>query len=125
MEEDMTLYMLHEGDQWLSRDSLVCMGVFDLEHLDGACENLIRERADELFREHLNENGYDGKSLLRYCNDNCIDREKGESKEHLYNRLLDEFVDGLKEELLNNSQTQGYSTNFYINPITLNEYGEI
>lgn len=125
MEEDNNiLYALYEGDEWLSNDSLVCMGLFDIEHLDGACERLIRERG-ELFKEHLIENGYDGESLLRYCKDNCIDRKKGESRDDLYNRLCDEFVDELKEKLLNEMQTQGYSVNFYIKSITVNEYGEL
>lgn len=123
MEEDKTLYALYVGDCWLSTDSLTCLGVFDEEHLKENCVKAILEYGD--FTEEMYENGYDGKSILKFCKGVGYDREKGESKQHLLERYKNDWAEGLATVLIEESQTQGHETNFLISEITLNEYGEI
>ena len=65
----MIVYVLYEGDAWLSHSSLVPMGIFDSEeNVFQAAESLIRDRfsdedeIDEMLEELVNygqTSGYD------------------------------------------------------------------
>ena len=56
-----TIYLLYEGDAWLSRSSLVLMGVFEDEYkLNEATEALIQEHARKNFNsEDWSDEEYD------------------------------------------------------------------
>ena len=44
------MYLLFEGDEWLSNDSLVCMGLFTSnKQLEAAVTQLIRQRIEDNF----------------------------------------------------------------------------
>ena len=59
----MKIYLLYEGDAWLSTSSLVLMGVFEDEYkLNEAAETLIQQHARKNFNsedwsENMNELG--------------------------------------------------------------------
>jgi len=67
-----TVFLLYEGDEWLSSDSLVLMGVFSSEEkLEKGAKKLIWERR----KEHLQyerEQAYEGDEI-RGVRDLCAD----------------------------------------------------
>lgn len=102
-----TVYLLYEGDQWLSSDSMVLMGIFTSEeHLKVNAEKLIREHASE----HLNDAeswGYDFDDL---------ETKKGK---------MDSVVEDILLELMNHHATSSWRTNYSFQEATLNELGEL
>ena len=56
-ENPLVLHLLYEGDQWLSKSSLVLMGVFTNEDdLKSGVEKLIREDANNNYTEEDKQN---------------------------------------------------------------------
>lgn len=96
------VYLLYEGDKWLTNSSLVLMGVFTSdEELRHACDKLIRQRIDKNYEAE----GYDD----------------GWNKEEMKDALAQRIV----KELLENRQTQTYTINYTIKEVELNKLGEI
>ncbi|GAY28478.1 hypothetical protein PvtlMGM1_1778 [Prevotella sp. MGM1] len=105
--EQKKVYLLYEGDQWLSTGSLVLMGIFtDIDTLRINSRELIRERA----KSHLNDAvgmGYD----FGDC------KTKDEKKEVV--------VDDILLELMSRASTCSWSTNYSYIEATLNSLGEL
>ena len=98
------VFLLYEGDQWLSTDSLVLMGVFTSdEELRIASDKLIHERIDTNYEEE----GYDD--------------GEGWSKEE----MKEDFAQQILNELIENRQTQTYTINYIIKEVEVNKLGEI
>lgn len=95
-----TVYLLYEGDEWLSSDSLVLMGIFTSpESFKANAEKLIRQRIKQ-HRRTAREQG------LEYGTD-------------------DEIVEDIMTELTSRSSTDGWETNYTTQLVTLDELGEI
>lgn len=95
--ENKEVFLLYEGDSWLSTGSLVLLGVFTSTEklVDGVCEYV-----------HNNLNVY-------------IDDEEVENADDVTERICDEFF-------INGMQTQCYSSNLYAKIAETNrieEYG--
>ena len=107
MEE--SVYLLYEGDEWLSTDSLVLMGIFTSdEHLKTNAEKLIRERA----KQHIRD------AKEKFDSDYFDDCKTFEEKTTV-------VVDDILTELMNCGSTIGWTTNYIITSATLNELEEI
>ena len=99
------VYLIYEGDEWLSRDSKVLMGVFDNdEDLWNGAYDLIYERIDE----HVD-----------YAEENIYELEEGEHVDE------QEVMADLMDELKHNWQTQGWITNYMIEEVELNKLEEV
>lgn len=99
-----SVYLLYEGDEWLSRSSRVLMGVFDSEEdLWNGAYDLIYERIDE----HVD-----------YAEGNIFELEEGEHVDE------QEVMADLMNELKENWQTQGWVTNYVIKEVELNKLEE-
>lgn len=106
MEE--SVYLLYEGDEWLSTDSLVLMGIFTSdEHLKENAEELIRQRK----KQHLR----DAEEQTMFDFDDCDHDEE----------RIEIVVDDILTELLSRGSTNGWTTNYCYTSATLNELGEI
>ena len=95
MEQDKSVFLLYEGDEWLSNDSMVLMGVFSSEEsLKFNAEKLIRQRGDE----HLD------------CAEgqNFFDFDETFSKDEKISSVVDDIL----LELLSHGATSGWSTNY-------------
>lgn len=108
MEQDKSVFLLYEGDEWLSRDSMVLMGVFSSEEsLRFNAENLIRQRGDE----HLD-----------FVEDqNFFDIDETFSKDEKISLVVDDIL----LELLSRGSTSGWNTNYSYQVAILDELGEI
>ena len=108
MEENGTVYLLYEGDNWLSRDSLVLMGIFSSEEsLYCNAEKLIRERGEEHLKEHLRYDGWD------------FDEESTKQEK------IDLVVEDILLELMSQKTTNGWGTNYYYQAVELDVLEEI
>lgn len=97
---EKSVYLLYECDRWLSRDSMVLMGIFTSEEkLFSAAKKLARERGKEHLR-HAKENGYSHETQ-REC------------------------IEDILSELERNGQTQQWETNYYTERVELDKLGEI
>ena len=106
MEE--SVYLLYEGDEWLSTDSLVLMGIFTSdEYLKINAEKLIRQRQ----KQHLR----DAEEQMKFDFDDCEHKEE----------RIELVVDDILIELLSRGSTSGWATNYCYTSATLNELGEI
>ena len=107
--EENSVYLLYEGDEWLSMDSMVLMGIFTSdEYLKVNAEKLIRERAKQHIRDA--EGNFDP--------DYFEDCKTFEEKTTV-------VVDDILTELMSRGSTSGWTTNYSITSATLNELGEI
>ena len=96
------VYLLYEGDTWLSSNSLVLMGIFDnIDDLSNAAKELIEQRAGE----HMLY------AIGNYTMDDDYTKE--------------DVVNDLYEELLDNDQTSKGDTRYMIDEVELNVLGEI
>ena len=103
MNEDNVVYLLYEGDAWLSSDSLVLMGIFtDKEQLKQGAIQLAEQHIVDLF-----------------------DLDDGDYEDMTEEEAQNAFIDSFIGELMNNSQTQGYEVNFDIKAVELNKVEEI
>ena len=92
------VYLLYEGDEWLSKSSQVLMGIFTNEQdLKKGCEELVRSRADRNFTDE--------------------DRE--------YFDTTEDFVEDSVVELMSNRQLLGNCTSFMISQVATNVLNEI
>lgn len=92
-----TAYLLYEGDQWLSKDSMDFHGVFtNKRELKKAARKLIAEQA----KEHLED----------ACNAD-IPAYDTEAK----------VCRGILDELMSEFQTYGWTTRYTIETVTINE----
>ena len=108
MEQDKSVFLLYEGDEWLSNDSMVLMGVFSSEEsLKFNAEKLIRQRGDE----HLDCAEYQ----------NFFDSNETFSKDEKISSVVDDIL----LELLSRGSTSGWSTNYLYQEVILDELGEI
>lgn len=108
MEQDKSVFLLYEGDEWLSNDSMVLMGVFSSEEsLKFNAEKLIRQRGDE----HLDCAEYQ----------NFFDYNETFNKDEKISLVIDDIL----MELLSRGATSGWSTNYSYQEATLDELGEI
>ena len=102
---EKVVYLLYECDEWLSKDSMVLMGIFDNdEYLWNGAYDLIYERIDE----HVD-----------YAEENIFELEEGEHVDE------QEVMADLMNELKENWQTQSWLTNYLIKEVELNKLEEI
>lgn len=95
-----SVYLLYEGDEWLTTDSLVLMGIFTSpESLKVNAEKLIRQRIKQ-HRRVAKENGWE------YDSD-------------------DEIVEDILLELTSRSSTVNWETNYSTQLVALDGLGEI
>lgn len=105
MEE--TVFLLYEGDEWLSTDSLVLMGIFTTkETLKANAEKLIRERGNE----HVSD--ADG---MGYDFDDCETRKE----------KIDSVCEDILLELIGRGSTSGWTTNYSVTEVELDKLEEI
>ena len=105
------VYLLYEGDEWLSKGSLVLMGIFTSdEQLKCNAEKLIRERGKQHVR-HYEGQMCDGDGYPEDCK--TMDDK------------VDVVVDDILEELLLHGATSGWEVNYCWTVATLDELGEI
>lgn len=96
------VYLLYEGDEWLSNQSLVLMGIFtSIAKLKDAARELITQRADEHLTTAI-EN-------FDFCEDSTEE----------------DVVDDILTELFNNRSTQGWLVNYSFQEVELNKLEEI
>lgn len=79
---DKSVYLLYEGDGWLSNGSLVLMGIFD-------SDEKLKNGAEELISNRINEH-YD------YAIECCCEDENDITKESVLNEILDELMDNFQ-----------------------------
>ena len=101
--KDNIVYLLYEGDAWLSTDSLVLMGIF-------SSRKKLEAGARVLAFEHINQ---------LYDKDDCA--YEGMTRDEGKNACIDNVV----KELMTDNQTQGYEVNFDIRVAELNKMEEI
>ncbi len=95
-----SVYLLYECDQWLSRDSMVLMGIFtSKEKLFSAAKKLVKQRGKEHLR-HAKGNDY-GYTTQREC------------------------IEDILGDLERNGQTQQWKTNYYTVCVELDKLEEI
>lgn len=97
-----SVFLLYEGDEWLSRDSMVLMGVFTNQaELKSAARELIEQRADE----HLDsaKSNYDFDEGTTY----------------------EDVVDDIMTELFSRRSTVGWLVNYSIVEVETNKLEEI
>ena len=91
-----TAYLLYEGDQWLSKDSMDLHGVFtNKKKLEKAARKLIAEEA----KQHL-EDAYNADMDLKTESEVCR---------------------SILSELMSEYQTCGWTTRYTIETVTINE----
>lgn len=106
--EEKNVYLLYEGDEWLSTDSLVLMGIFTSE------ENL-KENARKLIRQRA-------KKHLKTAEQNSIyDFEYPDNDEE----NISIVVEGMMAELMNNGSTNGWDVNYSYTCAELDKLEEI
>lgn len=96
------VFLLYEGDEWLSRNSMVLMGVFTSQvELKSAARELIEQRADE----HLDvaKSNYD------------FDDDATE----------EDVVEDILTELFSRGATQGWLANYSVVEVETNKLEEI
>jgi hypothetical protein len=90
-------YLLYEGDQWLSRDSMELRGAFSRkDELKKAARKVIAEQAREHLEDFIGNGGDEDTTQTEVCRE-------------------------MLNELMENGQTYGYTTNYSIESVTLNE----
>lgn len=98
--------LLYEGDEWLSTDSLVLMGIFtSKESFKANAEKLIRQRAKQHLRD-AEDNGWEF--------DGCTTQDK-----------KDAVCEDILTELCSRGSTSGWTTNYTHANATLDELEEI
>lgn len=107
MKQNDSVFLLYEGDEWLSKDSLVLMGVFSsLKSLDFYADKLIRERG----KKHLETAEEDGWLF----DEGFTEEEK-----------VDEIVGTILLDLMDRKSTDTWSINYLIKEATLDKLEEI
>lgn len=97
-----SVFLLYEGDEWLSRNSMVLMGVFTNQvELKSAARELIEQRADE----HLDI------AKSEYDFDEDVTEE--------------DVVEEILIELLSRGSTQGWLANYSVVKVETNKLEEI
>ena len=105
--EKKEVTLLYEGDEWLSTDSLVLMGIFTSdESFKANAEKLIRQRVKQHVRD-ADDNGYDF--------GDCKSQKEKE----------DSVCDDILLELCSRGSTSGWTTNYTSTTAMLDELGEI
>ena len=67
------VYLLYEGDEWLSRSSLSLMGIFtNEEDLKKGCEELVRSRAEQNYTHSEKEWCESMEDFIVYCVDELM-----------------------------------------------------
>ena len=67
------VYLLYEGDEWLSRSSLSLMGIFtNEEDLKKGCEELVRSRAERNYTDSEKEWCESLEGFIVYCVDELM-----------------------------------------------------
>lgn len=106
--EEKNVYLLYEGDEWLSTDSLVLMGIF-------TSEEKLKENAKKLIRQRA-------KKHLKTAEQNSIyDFEYPDNDEENINIV----VEGMMAELMNNGNTNGWDVNYSYTCAELDKLEEI
>ncbi len=106
MEE--SVYLLFEEDEWLSTDSSVLMGIF-------TSDEQLRVNAEKLIRQRLKQHLRDAEEKMMFDFDDC---EHDEERKEV-------VVDDILKELLSRGATSGWTTNYSVTSVTLNELEEI
>ena len=97
-ENPLVLHLLYEGDQWLSKSSLVLMGVFTNEDdLKSGVEKIIREDANNNYTEEYKKNEVS----------------------------MEDYIEESVYWLMSDRQLLGCYNSFLIRDVTPNLYGEI
>ena len=107
MEQEV--YLLYEGDEWLSTGSLVLMGIF-------TSQELLKCNAKKLIRER-------GKKHLKFALDSMM--YMGNELNGTIEENIEVVVEDILEELLFRGATSGWEVNYCYTSATLNELGEI
>ena len=104
---EQTVFLLWEGDEWLSKDNLVLMGVFSTpESLCYNAEKLVRERGEE----HLE----------------CAENDAwGFDEDSTKQEKIDGIVEEIMTELLSRGSTSGWVTNYTWQEVELDKLEEI
>ena len=98
------VYLLFEGDQWLTNENLVLMGIFDNE-------NSLFSSALELINNRIDEHCHYAVTCLGF------DEDDEDLKEIVATDILHELKD--------NNQTQTWFTNYMIKEVQLNKLEEV
>lgn len=97
-----TVFLLYEGDEWLSRDSMILMGVFsDMNHLKDAAQELICQRAEE----HAS-----------FARDNF---------DYPDDATRNDVIDDIMEELFSHRNTCRWTTNYSFVEVELDKLEEV
>ena len=97
-ENPLVLHLLYEGDQWLSKSSLVLMGVFTNEDdLKSGVEKIIREDANNNYTEEYKKNEVS----------------------------MEDYIEESVYWLMSDRQLLGCYNSFLISDVTPNLYGEV
>lgn len=109
--KEKNVWLLYEGDEWLSSDSLVLMGIFtSKESFKTNAEKLIRERG----KKHVRD--YEGQM--------CKGDEYFEDCKTMEEKIT-VVVDDILTELCSRGSTSGWEVNYCSTQATLDELGEI
>lgn len=108
--EEKKVYLLYEGNEWLSKDSLVLMGVFTSEEsLKKNAKKLVRQRA----KKHLGT--AEANSIYEFENPGYDDNSEE----------IEVVVNDIMAELMNNHSTNGWEVNYIIKEVQTDELEEI
>lgn len=100
---EKVVYLLYEGDEWLSTTSLILMGVFSsMKFLSDAARTLIAQRGREHWEIAVGNGCFEDKEIS--MEDVCAD---------IYSELIAE------------GQTSGWATNYIIKKVEINKLEEI
>lgn len=101
----MAATLLYEANEWLSRDSMVLMGIFtERKALVRAVYKSIRNHLDDNFIEDDYED--------------CDLRED-------YPGCMNDFAHQMYREWKENGQTQNYTVNIFTSEVELNKFEEV
>lgn len=99
---------MYEGDEWLSTDSMVLMGIF-------TSNEYLKDNAEMLIRQRQKQHHEDAEEQMMFDFD---DHEHEEER-------IEIVVDDILTELISRGSTSGWTTNYSITSVTLNELEEI
>lgn len=106
-----SVYLLYEGDQYLSSSSLVLMGVF-------TSPESLKVNAEKLIRQNGKKHVRDREGQLIKGDDYFDDCKTMEDK-------INVVVEDILLELMSRRSTVGWETNYSTHLVALDELGEI
>lgn len=104
---ERTVTLLYEGDEWLSTDSLVLMGIF-------TSDETFKENADKLIRERGRQHVDDAEGFGYDFGDCKTMKEK-----------IDSVCEDILLELCSRGSTSGWTTNYTSTIVELDKLEEV